>query len=206
MRALLVKLSSVLFVAAAAYVASPFVAAWNLREAIKAGNVEVVRDKVQWDTVRASLRVTLAEHPDLFSEDALSADPAKQSLWKRIKTKIGVSAVDQFIAKYVNAEGLPQLFKYRKAWHDNVTGETAALAAQPRLERFKQVYARIRRAEFFGLARVEIELQDRKRADRRYISTMELVGYQWKLTAVRILSVDAAARLAELEARAAASK
>jgi Protein of unknown function (DUF2939) len=49
MRALL-KVSLVLLVVAAAYIASPFVAAWNLREAIKAGNVAVVQQKVQWDT------------------------------------------------------------------------------------------------------------------------------------------------------------
>jgi hypothetical protein len=202
MRALL-RISLLAFLLAVAYVASPFLAAWNLREAVKAGNVEVVQGKVQWDTVRASLKASLARHPELFAEATTAGENVKPTLWQRIKASFGVTMMDRFIESYVTPEGLPKLFQYRQAWRDNVSGDTAYLAEMPRLERMKQFYDRIKRAEFQTVSKVEIEMQDRKKPERRYVSTMELIGFDWKLTALRVVTVDASDRLAELESKAA---
>jgi Protein of unknown function (DUF2939) len=199
----LLRLSLVAFLFATAYVASPFVAAWNLREAVKAGNVEAVQSRVQWDTVRASLKTSLAKHPELFAEATMAGENVKPTLWQRIKATFGVTMIDRFIESYVTPEGLPKLFQYRQAWRDTISGDTAQLADMPRLERMKQFYDRIRRAEFQSLSKVEIEMQDRKKPERRYVSTMELIGFDWKLTALRVITVDAGERLAELAARTA---
>ena len=75
--------------------------------------------------------------------------------------------------------------------------------AGTRLERIKRFWARITRAEFQTLTRVEIEVEDAKVADRRYVSVMELDGLGWKLTGLRVIAVDPAQRLAELEAKQA---
>jgi Protein of unknown function (DUF2939) len=198
----LLRLSLVAFLLATAYVASPFVAAWNLREAVKAGNVEAVQGRVQWDTVRASLKTSLAQHPDLFAEATTAGENVKPTWWQRIKASFGVTMMDRFIESYVTPEGLPKLFQYRQAWRDNISGDTAYLAEMPRLERMKQFYDRIKRAEFQSFSKVEIEMQDRKKPERRYVSTMELIGFDWKLTALRVITVDASERLAELAARA----
>ncbi len=198
----LLRLSLVAFVLATAYIASPFVAAWNLREAVKAGNVEAVQGRVQWDSVRASLKSSLAKHPELFAEATTAGENVKPTLWQRIKSSFGVTMVDRFIESYVTPEGLPKLFQYRQAWRENVSGDAATLAATPKLERMKDFYDRIKRAEFQSLRRVEIEVQDRKNPERRYVSTMELIDYGWKLTALRVITVDASDRLAELTARA----
>jgi Protein of unknown function (DUF2939) len=198
----LLRLSLVAFVFATAYIASPFVAAWNLREAVKAGNVEAVQGRVQWDTVRASLKSSLAKHPELFTEATTAGENIKPTLWQRIKSTFGVTMIDRFIESYVTPEGLPKLFQYRQAWRENISGDAAMLAATPRLERMKDFYDRIKRAEFQSLSRVEIEMQDRKKPERRYVSTMELIDYGWKLTTLRVITVDASERLADLTARA----
>jgi hypothetical protein len=38
--------------------------------------------------------------------------------------------------------------------------------------------------------------------DRRFVSTMELDGFGWKLTGLRVIQVDPSKRLAKLEGRA----
>lgn len=202
MRALL-RMSLLAFLLSLGYVASPFVAAWNLREAVKAGNVEAVQGKVQWDSVRASLKSSLAKHPELFAEASMAGENIKPTFWQRIKSTFGVTMMDRFIESYVTPEGLPKLFQYRQAWRDNISGDTAYLAEMPRIERMKQFYDRIKRAEFQSLTKVEIEMQDRKKPERRYVSTMELMDFGWKLTSLRVITVDASGRLAELTARAA---
>jgi Protein of unknown function (DUF2939) len=198
----LLRLSLVAFVLATAYIASPFVAAWNLREAVKAGNVEAVQGRVQWDTVRASLKTSLAKHPELFAEATTAGENVKPTIWQRIKATFGVTMIDRFIESYVTPEGLPKLFQYRQVWRENISGDAATLAEMPRLERMKQFYDRIKRAEFQSLSKVEIQMQDRKKPERHYVSTMEMIDYGWKLTALRVITVDASERLAELTARA----
>ena len=197
----LLRLSLLAFLVGFAYVASPFVAAWNLREAVKAGNVEAVQGKVQWDTVRASLKASLALHPQLFAEATMAGENVKPTLWQRIKSTFGVTMMDRFVESYVTPEGLPKLFQYRQVWRDNISGDTAYLAETPRLDRMKQFYDRIKRAEFQSVSKVEIEMQDRKNPDRRYVSTMELIDFDWKLTTLRVISVGAGDRVTNLVSR-----
>jgi hypothetical protein len=194
----LLRLSLLAGLVAVAYMGSPFVAAWNLREAVKAGNVEAVTSKVQWDTVRASLKASLAKHPELFAEATLAGENVKPTLWQRVKSTFGVTMIDRFIESYVTPEGLPKLFQYRQAWRDTMSGDAAEQGKIPRLDRMKQFYDRIKRAEFQTLTKVEIEMQDRKKPERRYVSTMELIDYSWKLTALRVITVDVNGRLAGL--------
>jgi Protein of unknown function (DUF2939) len=199
----LMKLAMLATLVGAIYIATPFVAAWNLREAVKAGNVEAVKDRVQWDTVRETLRESLSKHADLFTEAEMAGSEVKPSLWQRVKAAVGGSMMDRFIDTYVTPEGLPKLFKYRQAWRDTVQNDMAESTKLSRLERFKRVYDRVKRAEFLSVTKFEIEMADRKSQTRRYVSVMELIDYQWKLTGLRVIAVDQnAERLANLEARA----
>jgi Protein of unknown function (DUF2939) len=199
----LFRMSLLALLLALGYVASPFVAAWNLREAVKAGNIEAVQGRVQWDSVRASLKTSLAKHPELFAEATTAGENVQPTWWQRVKSTFGVTMIDRFIESYVTPEGLPKLFQYRQAWRDNISGDTAQLAETPRLERMKQFYDRIKRAEFQSFSKVEIEMQDRKKPERRYVSTMELIDYGWKLTALRVTTVEARPRAAALAGQAA---
>lgn len=188
------------------YVASPFVSAWNLREAIKRGDTASIESRVAWPTVRQTLKTSLASESNLLPMANAAGAAVPPTLWQRVKGAFGASMLDRFIESYVTPEGLPKLFDYRRAWHENVTGEAAQIEATSRIDRFKQFWARIKRAEFLSLTRVEIEVADRKVADRRFISVMELDGLGWKLTGLRVVSLDAAKRLAELSRQAAVSR
>ena len=175
----------VVIATASAYVASPFWAAWTLREAIKAGDTATIERKVVWPSVRDSLRASIARHQQLLPEANELGEQVQPSVWQRVKSAFGASMLDRFMETYVTPEGLPKLFRYRKMWKENVKGEPddEKLAFAERAGNF---YRRITRAEFQSPTRVEIEIADRNRPDRRYVSVMELHGFEWKLTRLTI--------------------
>jgi hypothetical protein len=192
---------TVLGALAATYVASPFYAMWNLREAVKRGDTAAIEERVEWPTVRESLKASLARHPSLIATVTAAGGDVTPSVWQRIKGAFGATMVDRFIETYVTPEGLPKLLDYRRLWQDNVSGGATAEPVS-RIERMRNLWARVTRAEFQSLTRVEIEMQDRRAADRRYVSVLELDGYTWKLTGLRVVVVNATGRLAELEGQA----
>jgi Protein of unknown function (DUF2939) len=178
---------SVLTAVAGAYVASPFVAAYTLREAIKSKDVATIERKVQWNTVRASLKTSLANHAQLLPEATAAGEAVKPTLWQRVKTSLGASMLDRFIESYVTPEGLSQLFAYRRVYKERIAGVPDE-AKLPIMERAKVFFDRVKRAEFKSLTKVEIEVQDRNLSDRHYKSTFELQGFEWKLTELEVLS------------------
>lgn len=181
------------------YAASPFVAAWRLREAVKAGDAAYVESKVEWDRVRATLKESLARHADLLPLAAAAGEEVRPTFWQRIKGAFGQTMLDRFVENYVTPEGLPQLFEYRKVWREKIKGEPDERLTLAWHERFRNFYDRVKRAEFLSLTRVEVEMADRNTPDRRYVSVLELIGTEWKLVSLRVTKIDAAARLAEIK-------
>lgn len=183
----------------AGYVASPFVAAYSLREAIKAGDTATIERKVLWPSVRESLRASIAKHKQLLPEANELGERIRPTVWQRIKTAFGASMLDRFIETYVTPEGLPKLFRYRRMWNENVKG-AASEDELPFSERAKMFYRRIVRAEFQSPTRVEIEIADRDSPDRRYVSVMELHGTEWKLAQLSVSAAIAASAGASMAA------
>lgn len=178
---------AVLLLIGAGYVASPFVAAWSLREAIKTGDTATLQRKVVWESVRSSLRASIASNAQLLPEANEAGERIRPTMWQRVKAAFGQSMLDRFIESYVTPEGLPKLFRHRNTWNGTVKGETDDEDKLDLLERMKVFYSRLRRAEFKSPTRIEIEMVDRFAPDRRYVSTMELQGFEWKLAELRIL-------------------
>ena len=185
----------------AAYIASPLVSAWTLREAVKNGDTAAIEARVAWPSVRQSLKASLASQRNLLPLAIAAGAEVKPSLWQRLKGAFGATMLDRFIESYVTPEGLPKLFDYRRIWQQNVTGSDVEPVG--RFERIKQFWARIKRAEFLSLTRFELEVADRNVPDRRYVSVLELDGLGWKLTGLSVITVDPTKRLAELEGLAA---
>ena len=83
---------------AAGYVGYPFFTAWSIREAVRSGNSSYLEDKIEWETVRGTLRQSLAAAA-LDLPDADAGDPSgvaeKPGLWRRIKVRLGQRAVDK---------------------------------------------------------------------------------------------------------------
>lgn len=173
----------------AAYVAYPFWTAWAIREAIKSGDSEFLARKVDFTRVRETLAPSLArmafDLPDPADEAA-----EKPGLWKRFKAYWGQGAVNRMVDKYVTAEGLPQLFRWRKLYRETVSGETDEQAL-PRLERFARFWARLKRAEFKSPTVFEVEMADRYDASRHHIGLLELDGFEWKLIGLRVRTASA---------------
>lgn len=182
---------TVLGALAGAYVASPFYAAWTLREAIKSKDTQTIERKVVWESVRASLKTSLASHAQLLPEATAAGETVKPTLWQRVKSTFGANMLDRFIESYVTPEGLPQLFAYRQAWKRTVAGVPDETKL-PMMDRAKAMFSRVKRAEFKSFTRVVIEVQDKNLSDRHYISTFELHGFEWKLTELAVLSTVSA--------------
>lgn len=189
-------IATVLFVlvAAAGYAASPFLAAWNLREAIKAGDTAAIDRKVIWTSVRASLRASIASSAQLLPEATEAGERVRPSMWQRVKAAFGQSMLDRFIEHYVTPEGLPKLFRYRKTWNGTIKRQRDDEDEGAFHERAKAFYSRMVRADFQSLTRVEIEMIDRDQPQRRYVSVMELHGTEWKLAELRIVGGDSLAK------------
>ncbi len=189
MKSLLIAATATLFLAIA-FVASPFVAAWSIREAMRTGDSAYLAEKIEWPTVRETLRGSLMEFATgpVAVASAGTANP-QPGLWQRIKAGIGRHAVESMVDAYVTPEGLPQLFNVRKFYRDNISGQTAADAALPWHERARLFWSRVKRAEFHSPAAFEIELADRNDPTRHYVGLLELRGATWKLTELRVLKV-----------------
>lgn len=197
MRRRLLCLSALLLIVGG-YIASPFVSMWSLRSAIQRGDTATIEQMVEWPSVRASLKTSLAEQAKLLPMATSAGADVTPSIWQRVKGMFGASMLDRFIESYVTPEGLPKLFDYRQMWREQVSGEVAEQINLAPLDRLKRFWNRIKRAEFQSLTRVEIEMEDRRIADRRYVSVMQLQGLGWRLTELRVISTDPAKRVANL--------
>ena len=169
------------------YAASPFLAAWELREAIKAGDTATIERKVIWSSVRSTLRSSIAGNAQLLPEAQEVTERVQPTVWQRVKAAFGQSMVDRFIESYVTPEGLPKLFRYRKTWNGTVKGEIDDEDTGEFFQRAKVFYRRMSRAEFKSPTRIEIEMTDKNAPDRRVVTVMELHGIEWKLAELHII-------------------
>lgn len=191
-------MKKLLFLAAAAlalavgYVAYPFLTVWTIREAVRTGNSAYIEAKLEWPTVRATLRQSMLEYAVAPTPVAAPGSaPAKVGFWQRIKNGISRRAVDNMVESYVTPEGLPQLFGVRQFYREKISGEQAALDAMPWHQRAANFWSRIKRAEFYSPTVFEIEMADRNDPTRHYIGLLRLRGLEWKLTELRLRTVPA---------------
>lgn len=185
MKRLLVT-ATVMITLAVAYIASPLVTAWSIREAVRNGNSNYLAAAIDWPGVRATLAPSLQRYALDGTTAIRPADgAAKPGLWQRFKAYFGGGVITSAIDSYLTPEGLPQLFQMRKAYRDYVSngGDESAL---PLMERASRAWKRIKRAEFTGPATFEIDMQDKHEPSRMYLGTLTLGATGWKLTALRM--------------------
>lgn len=185
-----------------AYAASPFLTAFMIAEAIKAGDSEYLEHKIEWPAVRQSLRESLT--PMTVAAVEQGGTPKKTpGLWARIKASFGRSAVNQFVDRYVTPKGLPTIFNYGTTYR-RMRGDAdppRTLSTLP--ERMRKAWGRTKRGEFLTPTLVEIEMQSRTAPDRHYVSRLELQNFEWRLVSLRVKVVsrtDERVRTAAVEA------
>ena len=172
---------------AAGYVAYPILTVWTIREAVRTGDTPTIEAKLEWTTVRETLRQSLTDYAIGPTPVAMpGAAPVKIGLWQRIKNGLSRRAVDNLVATYVTPEGLPQLFGARQFYRENISGEQAKLDAMPWHERAQSFWSRIKRAEFHSPTDFEIEMADRNDPTRHYVGLLKLRGLEWKLVELRV--------------------
>ena len=190
-------------VAVGSYMAAPLITAWQIREAVRTADTARLRDKVDWVSVRQSLKSSLGESRRALDELADIAGQPKASLWQRMKAAALPYLADPVIERYVTAEGAPKLYKWRQALRQRALQQAAAAppaGSQPAdagswlgstaLDRPLALVRRIERWAFVSPMRLEIELADRHVAGRRWFAALEMRNLAWQLTEMKVMTVD----------------
>lgn len=182
--------ATLLTLAMAAYIASPFATAWWIREAVRNGDAAYLEHKIDWPAVRVTLAPTIGKLL-LDVPDPEQGSLTEPGLWQRFKTYMGQGAVNSAIESYVTPEGLTQLFNYRKMYRDYVAGQPddSKLTVT---DRMKRLWARVKRAEFTSLTTFEIDMADKHDPDRVYLAKLALEGINWKVKELRIKTLTTA--------------
>jgi hypothetical protein len=183
------------------YAGSPFLTAWNIREAVRNGNSGYLATAIDWPSVRETLKPSIARIALDLPDPEQTTDAGNPSLWQRFKSSWGQGAVDRLIEMYVTPEGLPKLFTMRKAYRDYVSADDGTRSL-PVFERIRHAWARVKRAEFTRLTTFEIEMADKNDPTRLYLGKLQLTRTGWKLTELRIKFLPAAKNTATQSSRA----
>lgn len=187
-----------------AYMAAPIVAAWQIREAVRSGDVARLEDKVDWSSVRKSLKSSLKETRKAIGELTDAAGLPRPGIWQRLKMATVPFLADPLIDRYVTAEGVPKLYAWRQTWGQRVRGVreaahasadlvTAAAGRAPEswfdrigVSRILIAAERVKRWALVSPLRFEIEVADRIARGRTWLAVLELRGLSWKLTEMRV--------------------
>ncbi|HML28734.1 MAG TPA: DUF2939 domain-containing protein, partial [Hyphomicrobium sp.] len=127
-------IAALLGLLAVAYVGSPFVTAWEIREAVRNGNSNYLASTIEWPSVRETLKPSIAQIALNLPDPEKNPD-GSQSLWSRFKASWGQGVVDGLVDKYVTPEGLPQLFKLGQTYRSYVSKSDDDTSKLPVLER-----------------------------------------------------------------------
>jgi len=194
MRRLIKVLILVLLPLALAYAAWPIYSALEIREAVIAGDTTTLNRKVEWEALRASLKASIT--PETIARLMADPDAPPPTLWQRIKAAVAPTMADSVIERYVTPEHLPVLLGYRRIYRGTVRPALglkeppSALAGTwldgTGFDRFASFWVRVRRAVFMSPTRFILEVEDKYRPGRQFVGTLELKGYDWKLTGLSV--------------------
>jgi hypothetical protein len=194
MRRLAKVLILVLLPLAVAYAAWPIYSALEIREAVVAGDTATLNRKVEWEALRASLKASIT--PETISRLMADPDAPRPTLWQRIKAAVAPSMAESVIERYVTPEHLPVLLGYRRVYRGSVRPALGLKEPPSALDgtwlggtafdRFASFWVRVRRAVFMSPTHFVLEVEDKYRPGRNLVGTLELKGYDWKLTSLSV--------------------
>jgi len=218
----LVLAALLLVLAVGTYAAAPLVAAWQIREAVVAGDAARLRERVDWGAVRKSLKSSVGEARQAIAELTEAAGLPRPGLWQRFKAAALPYLADPLIDRYVTAEGAPQLYAWRQVWKERkaamrqaVSGPAdhvaASVSPEPRhaletwlegtpVPRILAAGRRVERWAFVSPFRLQIELADRVVPGRSWHAEMQLQGFTWRLTGLKIVTLPISGSRRSLEA------
>jgi hypothetical protein len=177
----------------AAYVVWPVYTALKIRDAMIAGDSAALAARIDWDAVRSSLKASMSAQ----AMARLDADPdaPAPTTWKRIKRTVAPRLAGGAIDRYLTPEHLPVLLGYHRFWRGTVRPvlreePPTVLAGTPLagsgVDRFATFWRRLRRAAFVSPTTMVVEVEDKYTSGRHYTATLNLQGWEWKLTGLAI--------------------
>ncbi|MEQ8825119.1 MAG: DUF2939 domain-containing protein [Filomicrobium sp.] len=170
----------------AAYLAFPFYTAWSIKEAVKNGNSTYLARHIEWAPVKVTLKESMAEMVLNPIDVSVANKPQRKGLWQRFKAYYGKRVVHNLVDRYATPTGLPTLFSYGRTVSTNVLGRDDPDEGKPLPTRIANAWSRIERAEFITPTRFEIDMRDKFETTRIYAGVMELKGWTWKVTELRV--------------------
>jgi hypothetical protein len=178
-----------------AYGAWPFVTALQIRDAMIRGDSITLSRKIEWESLRASIKASIT--PDMAARLAADPEAPPPTLWQRVKVAVGASLTNTVVDRYVTPERLPALIGYRRMWRGTVQPAIAGGEEPPTvladtmfggtsIDRFVSFWKRLKSAVFHSPTYLEIEVVDKYTPARSYRATLELIGWEWKLTRLAV--------------------
>lgn len=164
----------------ACHFALPFWTALELKRAIRNGDAATVASRVEWETVRASLRQSLTEQAPQEARRRFSRIPFIQRFAEKLAVSYSRPVVDKMVDSFGTADGLIRFF----AWRETISGPKPARTLYGIATEMSN---RVKGVAFPSLTRLEVVMADRTDPKRHIFSAMELRSSGWKLTEVRIL-------------------
>jgi hypothetical protein len=194
--------------AISAFVASPFVTAWQIREAIRNGDAAYLETRLDWPRVKDSLKSSMTTYAlgnqTLVQDTSTAAAAPRPGLWQRFKNAAGRRIVASMVDNMATPASLTRLFTYRKAYNEKVRGLPDERTQLTLLERIKRSWSRVVRAEFLSPTRFAMEMRDKAAPDRSYAGILELQGATWRLVHLEVKRADDATKPRSASASAAA--
>lgn len=199
MRRLIVIALLAMLMGAGAYAGSAFVAAWDIREALRTADTGVLQRRVDWASVRESLKATATETRQLMLDMSATAGVVQErpGLWQRIKSAAAPYFADPLIDRYVTAEGAPQIWSWRQTWRKAIrpniglrepgTPLASTWLGGTGLDHGLAIARRVDRAAFTSPGRMEFEVRDKYAEGRRWRAAFEFRDWSWVLSEIHIL-------------------
>jgi hypothetical protein len=177
----------------AAYAVWPVYTFSRLRDAIIAGDSAALAARIDWDAVRSSLKASMSA--EAMAKLDADRDAPALTTWQRIKRTVAPRFAGGVVDRYVTPEHLPVLLGYYRFWRGTVrpvlreeppTALAGTLLAGSAVDRFASFLRRLRRAAFVSPTTMVVEVQDKYTSGRHYTATLDLQGWEWKLTGLAI--------------------
>jgi hypothetical protein len=169
-----------------AYAAWPAWSAWQLRAAVKARDLAAIESRVDWPTLRANLKQTIAAN---LEDD--SKTPGSGFLTKTFKRTLGPLVANRLIDVAVTPRTLAHVLAGRLLSSEirrEMSGGGPATDDPKEAEEIARndplSPRRLRWAFFESPTRFRIEVADRTEPGKRVVSIFELQGAGWRLVDV----------------------
>ena len=169
-----------------AYAAWPAWSAWQLRAAVKARDLAAIERKVDWTTLRANLKQTIAAN---LKDDSKAPDAG--FFTKTIKRTLGPLVANKLIDAAVTPRTLAHVLAGRLLTREIVRDASSGEPAPDDPREAEEIAhndplppRRLRWAFFETPTRFRFEVADRTDPAKRVVSVFALQGMSWKLVDV----------------------